>query len=173
MVATTSRQTVIYAAWRGGSGNAVITRDTYGWIHLYGHLRSITARVGQVLDQGDQLGHLGSTGYSTGPHVHYEVRDARGAHVNPVTLLFPDRSVRAGLAWTDVGEFRASPQLGSRTVSPDRVASAEVVAQATPRFSAKRKPYKASYRATYKKRTATKKIRYAQRVRRAAAGEDD
>lgn len=173
VVATTSRQTVIYAAWRGGYGNAVITRDTYGWIYLYGHLRSITARVGQVLDQGDQLGHLGSTGYSTGPHVHYEVRDARGAHVNPVTLLFPDRSVRAGLAWTDVGEFRASPQLGSRTVSPDRVASAEVVAQATPRFSAKRKPYKASYRATYKKRTATKKIRYAQRVRRAAAGEDD
>ena len=126
VVATTSRQTVIYAAWRGGYGNAVITRDTYGWIHLYGHLRSITARVGQVLDQGDQLGHLGSTGYSTGPHVHYEVRDARGAHVNPVTLLFPDRSVRAGLAWTDVGQFSASPQLASRTVAADRVASAEV-----------------------------------------------
>ena len=71
-----------------------------------------------------------------------------------------------------------SPKISSRTAAPritrpDRVASAEVVAQATPRFSAKRKPYKASYRATYKKRTATKKIRYAQRVRRAAAGEDD
>jgi hypothetical protein len=166
VVATTSRQTVIYAAWRGGYGNAVITRDTYGWIHLYGHLRSITARVGQVLDQGDQLGHLGSTGYSTGPHVHYEVRDARGAHVNPVTLLFPDRSVRAGLAWTDVGQFSASPQLASRTVAADRVASAEAIATAPPRVRAKRKPI-------YKQRKAARPIRYAHRVRRPASDEGD
>jgi murein DD-endopeptidase MepM/ murein hydrolase activator NlpD len=166
VVATTSRQTVIYAAWRGGYGNAVITRDMYGWIHLYGHLRSITARVGQVLDQGDQLGHLGSTGYSTGPHVHYEVRDARGAHVNPVTLLFPDRSVRTGLAWTDVGQFSASPQLASRAVAADRVASAEVIARAPPRVSAKRKPI-------YKQRKAARPIRYAHRVRRSASDEGD
>jgi hypothetical protein len=166
VVATTSHQTVIYAAWRGGYGNAVLTRDTYGWIHLYGHLRSITARVGQVLDQGDQLGHLGSTGYSTGPHVHYEVRDARGAHVNPVTLLFPDRSVRAGLAWTDVGQFSASPQLASRAVAADRVASVEVIARARPRVSAKRKPI-------YKQRKAARPIRYAHRVRRPASDEGD
>jgi murein DD-endopeptidase MepM/ murein hydrolase activator NlpD len=162
VVATTSRQTVVYAAWRGGYGNAVITRDTYGWIHLYGHLRSITARVGQVLDQGDQLGHLGSTGYSTGPHVHYEVRDARGAHVNPVTVLFPDRSVRTGLAWTDVGQFSASPQIASRTASADRVASAEVIAKVPSHASAKRKP-------VYKQRKATRNARYVQRVRRRVA----
>lgn len=162
VLATTTRQTVIYAAWRGGYGNAVITRDAYGWIHLYGHLRSITARVGQVLDQGDQLGHLGSTGYSTGPHVHYEVRDAKGAHVNPVGLLFPDRNVRTGLAWSDVGQFSASPQIASRTAIVDRVASAEAIAKAPSHTTAKRK-------AVYKQRKATRKARYAQRVRRRVA----
>ncbi len=102
VLATTARQTVIFAARRGGYGNAVITRDVYGWTHLYGHLKSITARVGQVLDQGEKLGHLGSTGRSTGPHVHYEVRDSKGRHVNPVGLLFPARAVAVGYAWRDV-----------------------------------------------------------------------
>lgn len=172
VLATTSQQTVIYAAWRGGYGNAVITRDAYGWIHLYGHLKSITARVGQVLDQGDQLGHLGSTGYSTGPHVHYEVRDAKGAHVNPVTLLFPDRSVRTGLAWADVAQFSASPQIASRTLGADRVATANVAAAASAKpveataqrvATAKRKAYR-------KKRKA---VRYAYRVRRTASYDGD
>src|SRR6185436_5761440 len=114
----------------------------------------------------DQLGHLGSTGYSTGPHVHYEVRDARGAHVNPVTLLFPDRNVRTGLAWTDVGQFSATPQLASRAVAADRVASAEVIATPPPRVSAKRKPI-------YKQRKAARPIRYAHRVRPPASDEGD
>ena len=41
-----------------------------------------------MLDQGDRLGRLGSTGHSTGPHVHYEVRNSKGTHINPVTLLW-------------------------------------------------------------------------------------
>ena len=55
-----------------------------------------------MLDQGEKLGHLGSTGHSTGPHVHYEVRDAKGGHINPMTLLFPGRDVRKGFAWAGV-----------------------------------------------------------------------
>jgi murein DD-endopeptidase MepM/ murein hydrolase activator NlpD len=102
VLATTSRQTVVFAGGRGGYGNAVITRDRFGWTHLYGHLKSVTSRVGQVLKQGDKLGHLGSTGYSTGPHVHYEVRNSKGQHINPVTLLFPGRGVGKGYAWLDV-----------------------------------------------------------------------
>ena len=51
---------------------------------------------------GRQVGHLGSTGHSTGPHVHYEVRNSRGTHINPVTLLFPGRGVGKGYAWLDV-----------------------------------------------------------------------
>ena len=99
VLATTARQTVIFAGWRGGYGKAVITRDPTGRTHLYGHLTSITTRVGHTLDQGEKLGHLGSTGHSTGPHVHYEVRDPKGRHINPMTLLFPGRVVRKGLAW--------------------------------------------------------------------------
>jgi murein DD-endopeptidase MepM/ murein hydrolase activator NlpD len=102
VLATTMRQTVVFAGWRGGYGNAVITRDPSGRLHLYGHLNSITSRVGQLLDQGVKLGHLGSTGHSTGPHVHYEVRDSKGRHINPVTLLFPGRAVAKGLAWHGV-----------------------------------------------------------------------
>lgn len=98
--ATTSRQEVIFAGWRGGYGNAVLTRDDQGRIHLYGHLQSITTHVGEVLDQRQQLGHLGSTGFSTGPHVHYEVKTEDGLPVNPVALLFPGLDVAAGYRWT-------------------------------------------------------------------------
>jgi len=101
VLATTSGQKVVFAGWRGGYGNAVITQDVYGRTHLYGHLQSITSRVGQMLNQGEKLGHLGSTGHSTGPHVHYEVRNSKGVHINPMLVLFPGRFVRKGYAWTD------------------------------------------------------------------------
>jgi murein DD-endopeptidase MepM/ murein hydrolase activator NlpD len=105
---TSSNQTVTFAGWRGGYGNAVITRDKDGREHLYGHLSAIHVRPGKVLQQGERLGLLGSTGYSTGPHVHYEVKDKRGAHINPVTLLFP-KGVRNGYAWAGTGLVRSEP----------------------------------------------------------------
>ena len=97
--ATTRQQRVIFAGWRNGYGNAVVTRDDGGRMHLYGHLQRIIAKPGMVLDQGKVLGLLGSTGHSTGPHVHYEVKGRNGAHVNPAGLLFPGRRVARGLAW--------------------------------------------------------------------------
>ena len=87
---------------RGAPPLLVTATDDLGRAHLYGHLQKITARVGQMLDQGDKLGHLGSTGHSTGPHVHYEVRNPKGVHLNPVTVLFPGRRIAKGYAWTDV-----------------------------------------------------------------------
>jgi murein DD-endopeptidase MepM/ murein hydrolase activator NlpD len=118
--ATTRRQKVTFAGWRGGYGNAVITRDDQGRMHLYGHLQRILARVGSMLDQGQKLGALGSTGHSTGPHVHYEVRTRAGAHVNPVGLLFPGRRIGRGYAWN-----------GARSVT--RVAARTDSAQPRPR----------------------------------------
>jgi murein DD-endopeptidase MepM/ murein hydrolase activator NlpD len=115
VLATTSRQKVVFAGPRGGYGNAVITLDVYGWTHLYGHLQRITSRVGQMLDQGDKLGHLGSTGHSTGPHVHYEVRNSKGTHINPVTLLFPGRGVAKGYAWLDVRQESVGVRVAART----------------------------------------------------------
>ena len=96
--ATTRKQRVSFAGWRGGYGNLVITTDPQGRQHYYGHLHRILARVGSLLEQGDVLGLLGSTGRSTGPHVHYEVRTARRGHLDPSKLLFAF-NVRRGYAW--------------------------------------------------------------------------
>jgi murein DD-endopeptidase MepM/ murein hydrolase activator NlpD len=115
VVVTTSRQKIVFAGPRGGYGNAVITSDDFGRTHLYGHLQRITSRVGQMLEQGDKLGHLGSTGHSTGPHVHYEVRNPKGVHVNPVTLLFPGRGVAKGYAWLDVRQESVLARVAART----------------------------------------------------------
>jgi murein DD-endopeptidase MepM/ murein hydrolase activator NlpD len=99
--ATSGWQRVTFAGWRGGYGNAVMAQDAQGRVHLYGHLSKITTKVGTMLQQGQRLGLLGSTGHSTGPHVHYEVRTPGGGHINPVTLLFPGRTVSRGFAWSD------------------------------------------------------------------------
>lgn len=96
--ATTRRQRVTFTGWQNGYGNTVVTRDDAGRTHLYAHLLRIVTKVGTVLDQGLMLGMLGSTGHSTGPHVHYEVKTKAGAHVDPVTLLF-GRRVGRGYAW--------------------------------------------------------------------------
>ena len=103
----------MFAAGRGGYGNAVITRDEFGRTHLYGHLQSITSSVGQVLNQGDKLGHLGSTGFSTGPHVHYEVTERKGRHIDPVTLLFPGRQASPGAMPGSTLGSSAAPRSGS------------------------------------------------------------
>jgi murein DD-endopeptidase MepM/ murein hydrolase activator NlpD len=101
--ATTRKQKVTFAGQRGGYGNLVITRDPSGRQHYYGHLQRIVVGIGTLLAQGDLLGLLGSTGHSTGPHVHYEVRKSAGGHFNPAALLFPGLSVQRGYAWNDGG----------------------------------------------------------------------
>lgn len=119
VLATSGGQTVTQAGWYGGYGNAVIARDAEGRTHLYGHLLSVRVRVGEVMAQGQQLGTLGSTGYSTGPHVHYEVKDARGRHIDPSTLLFPGRTMTAGYTWEGTG-FRATSTTASAAAPPGR-----------------------------------------------------
>jgi murein DD-endopeptidase MepM/ murein hydrolase activator NlpD len=110
--ATTRQQRVIFAGWQNGYGYTVVTRDAAGRMHLYGHLQRVLTKVGVVLEQGKTLGLLGSTGRSTGPHVHYEVKTRVGAHMNPATFLFPGRRVSRGLAWNG---SRAFTRVASRT----------------------------------------------------------
>lgn len=74
---------VVFAGWRGGYGNTVIIDHGGGRATLYGHMSSITARSGQVVKRGQMIGRVGSTGISTGPHLHYEVR-INGKPVNPL-----------------------------------------------------------------------------------------
>ena len=69
-----------------GYGQYVMISDTQGRVELYGHMSRILAGVGQVVQAGQQIGQVGSTGFSTGPHVHFEVR-VRGHPVNPAPNL--------------------------------------------------------------------------------------
>ena len=78
--------TVIYADWMGGYGNAVIIDHGGGITTLYGHNDSLVVGVGQQVSQGQLIAICGSTGYSTGPHCHFEVR-VNGEPVDPYGYL--------------------------------------------------------------------------------------
>lgn len=79
---------VIYAGYRNDYGNVVVLQHDSGLQTRYGHLKSIHVRVGDVIDSQDTLGTVGSTGRSTGPHLHFEViRD--GIAVDPLSATRP------------------------------------------------------------------------------------
>jgi murein DD-endopeptidase MepM/ murein hydrolase activator NlpD len=66
--------TVTFAEWGGGYGNLVIVEHADGWSSYYAHLAEFAVKSGQKVRQGELLGGAGSTGYSTGPHLHFEIR---------------------------------------------------------------------------------------------------
>jgi murein DD-endopeptidase MepM/ murein hydrolase activator NlpD len=72
-VSVTAPGTVVWTGPRGGYGNLVEVDHGFGLKTRYGHLSSILVRVGTRVSKGTVIGRLGSTGRSTGPHVHYEV----------------------------------------------------------------------------------------------------
>ena len=75
---------VIFTGWLGGYGNAVILDHGDGVATLYGHQSRIGCTEGQILNQGDILGFVGTTGHSTGNHLHFEVRvDAEPRNPRP------------------------------------------------------------------------------------------
>lgn len=78
--------TVIVAGWNGGYGNLVVVDHGGGVSTAYGHMSAIGASVGQSVGQGTVIGQVGSTGNSTGPHLHFEVR-INGSATNPLPYL--------------------------------------------------------------------------------------
>lgn len=78
--------TVILASWYGGYGNTVIIDHGGGLTTLYAHQSSIAVGVGASVNSQTVIGYVGTTGYSTGPHLHFETREW-GAPVNPMKYL--------------------------------------------------------------------------------------
>ncbi|RST19941.1 M23 family metallopeptidase [Streptomyces sp. WAC04770] len=81
--------TVVEAGWGGAYGNNVVLRMADGTYTQYGHLSSITVSVGQSVTSGQRIGLSGSTGNSTGPHLHFEARTTPeyGSDMDPVAYL--------------------------------------------------------------------------------------
>lgn len=85
-VNVTADGVVVVAGWRKGYGNGIYVDHGNGIMTRYGHLSRIDVVVGQIVKRGDHLGLVGSTGRSTGPHLHYEVR-INGEATNPLPYL--------------------------------------------------------------------------------------
>jgi murein DD-endopeptidase MepM/ murein hydrolase activator NlpD len=79
---------VVRAGWMRGYGRVVEIRHPDGQSTIYGHLAKISVKRGDFVVRGEtKLGEVGSSGLSTGPHLHFEVRDARGRPVDPTLKI--------------------------------------------------------------------------------------
>jgi murein DD-endopeptidase MepM/ murein hydrolase activator NlpD len=81
--------TIIKAEWQGGYGNMIEIDHGNGLVTRYGHLSKIEIEVGDVVQRGQLIGLVGTTGRSTGPHLHYELR-LNDRAINPRRFLPPE-----------------------------------------------------------------------------------
>lgn len=85
-IAAAKAGTVAFAGWANGYGNAVYLDHGAGQVTRYAHASKLLVRTGQRVEQGERIALSGSTGNSTGPHLHFEVR-VNGSPVDPLTRL--------------------------------------------------------------------------------------
>jgi len=103
----TGKGTVIAVEYNsGGYGNHVIVDHGYGYQSHYAHMSKFNCRVGQKVNRGDLIGYVGSTGKSTGPHLHYEIIYNNGK-IDPVHFFFNDLTNEQYLKILDVAENAA------------------------------------------------------------------
>jgi murein DD-endopeptidase MepM/ murein hydrolase activator NlpD len=94
-VLATAPGTVKFAGWKGGYGRVVEIDHGLGIVTRYAHLHAINVKVGDVVDYRQEIGKLGSSGRSSGPHVHFEVR-YNGRPLDPMAFLKAGRYVFKG-----------------------------------------------------------------------------
>lgn len=80
--------TVLRAGWNGSYGNFISVRHNGTYTTNYAHLSRIAVRAGQKVSQGQVIGYVGSTGFSTGPHLHYEM-EKHGVKIHPLREVLP------------------------------------------------------------------------------------
>ena len=90
-VYATGDGTVVKMGWQTGYGNTIIIDHGFGYQTWYAHLQEFRTQLGKKVVRGEVIGGVGSTGKSTGPHLHYEVH-VRDRVVNPVNYYFMDLS---------------------------------------------------------------------------------
>jgi len=90
-VAAAAGGTITHAGEAGTYGNLVTIRHDNGFETRYAHLSSVSVKVGDKVEPGQQVGNVGTTGYSTGPHLHFELRHD-GKPLDPEPLLPLNRS---------------------------------------------------------------------------------
>ncbi len=78
---------VIFTGWRGGFGKTVMVQHTEGYTTLYGHLNAIEVKCGDWVTKKDIIGRVGSTGWSTGPHLHFTIM-RHGQDLNPLYFIW-------------------------------------------------------------------------------------
>ncbi len=89
MVVAPANGTVVSAGYKGGYGNMVEIDHGNGLTTFYGHMSKIEAEAGETITRGQLLGYIGSTGRSTGPHLHFELR-LNDKPINPRHFLPPE-----------------------------------------------------------------------------------
>ena len=128
LVGAAGRGTTIYAAYNyGGYGHLVVIQHRLGYTTWYAHLSSITSWVGEQVVGGTRIGYVGSTGHSTGPHLHFEVR-RYDTPIDPVPMLLssvarflhPDGRRGSGECGGDRHELRKPPR-GSDWIARERL----------------------------------------------------
>ena len=105
---------VVFAGRRGGYGNVIFIDHGKGVITRYAHLRKIETKVGAMLTAGTRIGQVGSTGRSTGPHLHFEVR-IEGRDVDPNTALIVAEISRESPELGHLASYALSPELQKRS----------------------------------------------------------
>ncbi|UCE80101.1 MAG: M23 family metallopeptidase [Nitrospiraceae bacterium] len=85
-VTVTADGIVSFSGWAGGNGNLVVVEHGHGYSTFYAHNKKVNVKVGQEVRRGDIISFIGSTGNSTGPHVHYEIWK-EGKSLNPYKFI--------------------------------------------------------------------------------------
>lgn len=100
LIRATESGVVSHAGWAGGYGNLVEVDHGNGLTSRYGHLDRITAAAGSRIERGDTIGLMGSTGQSTGTHLHFEIRSG-GVAIDPLRYLSTGVSIVTAAPATD------------------------------------------------------------------------
>jgi len=127
--------TVIYAKRRGGYGKVVFIDHGGGVITRYAHLRRIQVQDGQPITAGTRIGEIGSTGRTTGPHLHFEVR-IEGRSVDPNTALVVAEIMRQNAAAGQMAALALAPELQAKAHDSEDPSSRRPERKGAPKRSA-------------------------------------